>query len=82
MNGDGVQNVSFVTAKPSTGTVPGVVYDLIQGTSIELTNGTTGNIHWLYNYDAQRKWDDKYYYQPIPTSQIVLNPALTQSPGW
>ncbi len=82
MNGDGVLNVAFVTAKPSTGTITGVVYDVIQGTTIELTNGSTGNIHWLFNYDKQRTWNDKYYYQPIPTSQIVLNPALTQSPGW
>ncbi|WP_026769878.1 RagB/SusD family nutrient uptake outer membrane protein [Asinibacterium sp. OR53] len=81
MNGDGVLNVSFVTAAPSS-KQPGVVYDLVAGSTISLTNGSSGNIHWLYNMDSQRKWNDKYYYQPIPTSQIVLNPALTQSPGW
>lgn len=81
LNGDGVLNVSFVTAKPSS-QITGVVYDVIASNTIELTNGNTGNIHWLYNYDNQRIWKDKYYYQPIPTSQIVLNPALTQSPGW
>lgn len=81
MNNDGVPNVAFVTAKPST-QVKGVIYDIISGSTIELTNGTTGNIHWLYNYDVQRTWNDKYYYQPIPTSEIVLNPKLTQSPGW
>jgi hypothetical protein len=81
MNGDGVLNVAFVTAKPST-QVPGVVYDVISSSTIELTGDVTGNIHWLFNYDKQRTWNDKYYYQPIPTSEIVLNPALTQSPGW
>lgn len=82
MNGDGVLNVEFVASKYTGTTIPGVTYDIVKSASIELSDGDKGNIHWLYNYDAQRKWDDKYYYQPIPTSQIVLNPALTQSPGW
>lgn len=81
MNGDGVPNVAFVNTVPSK-PVPGVIYYLIAGSFVSLTNGTSGNIHWLVNYDADRKWDDKYYYNPIPTSQIVLNPKLTQSPGW
>jgi len=81
MNGDGVLNVSFVTATPAT-KVPGIVYDLVSGATIKLTSGTTGNIHWLYNLDNQRKWNDKFYYQPIPTSQLVLNSRLEQSPGW
>ncbi|MBO9618078.1 MAG: RagB/SusD family nutrient uptake outer membrane protein [Niabella sp.] len=81
MNGDGVLNVSFVTTAPAT-KVPGVVYDVVSGSTIKLTNGSSGNIYWLYNLDKQRTWNDKYYYQPIPTSQLVLNPALKQSPGW
>lgn len=28
------------------------------------------------------KWDDKYYYQPIPFQELELNKDLTQSPGW
>ncbi|MDC8025895.1 RagB/SusD family nutrient uptake outer membrane protein [Elizabethkingia anophelis] len=26
--------------------------------------------------------DPKYYYLPIPASQLILNPKLKQSPGW
>ena len=81
MNGDGVKNVSFVTAPPAN-PVPGVSYYLINGSFVSLTNGNSGNIHWLVNYDATRKWNDKFYFNPIPTNQLVLNPKLTQSPGW
>jgi hypothetical protein len=80
-NGDGVLNVNFVSTVP-TPTVKGVFYYLVPVTSANLTNGTYGNIHWLINYDATRKWDDKYYYYPIPTSELVLNPKLKQNPGW
>jgi len=81
MNGDGVLNVSFVTANPAS-PIKGVIYYLINGTVVKLTNGTYGNIHWLANYDNQRQWDDKFYYYPIPTNELVLNPNLKQTPGW
>ena len=29
-----------------------------------------------------RQWDDKYYFYPIPQTEIKKNPALTQNPGW
>ena len=31
---------------------------------------------------ATRQWDDKYYFYPIPQSEIKKNPNLTQNPGW
>lgn len=81
MNGDGVLNVSFVSKAPSN-PIPGVSYYVISGNFVNLTNGTYGNVHWLVNYDTDRKWNDKYYYYPIPTSELVLNPKLEQTPGW
>lgn len=80
-NGDGVKNVDFVSAAP-TPTIPGVFYYLVPVTAVNLTGGTSGNIHWLLNYDTQRAWSDKYYYYPIPTSELVLNSNLKQNPGW
>src|SRR5258708_967779 len=80
MNGDGVLNVSFVTAAPASGAIPGGYYYTINGTFVKLTQGAQGNIIWLAN--ATRVWDDKMYYYPIPTSEIVLNPNLKQNPGW
>ena len=29
-----------------------------------------------------RQWDDKYYFFPIPQTEIKKNPALGQNPGW
>ena len=31
---------------------------------------------------VQRQWDDKYYFYPIPQSEIKKNPKLTQNQGW
>jgi hypothetical protein len=80
MNGDGVLNVSFVSTTPTSGTIPGVYYDIIDNKTISLSQGTYGNIQWLIN--TPRVWNDKMYYDPIPTSEIVLNPNLVQNPGW
>ena len=32
--------------------------------------------------DGVRPWDDKRYYYPIPLNEMLLNPQLTQNPGW
>ena len=29
-----------------------------------------------------RQWDDKYYFYPIPQSELKKNPTLTQNAGW
>ena len=31
---------------------------------------------------ASREFDKKYYFYPIPSSELSLNPQLTQNPGW
>lgn len=31
---------------------------------------------------VSRQWDDKYYFYPIPQSEIKKNPKLTQNEGW
>ena len=31
---------------------------------------------------VDRVWNDKYYLEPIPAGQILLDPNLTQNPGW
>jgi hypothetical protein len=80
MNGDGVLNVAFVNATPTTGVVKGVYYDIIDNNTIKLTQGTFGNIIWLAN--TPRVWNDKMYYDPIPNSEIVINPNLKQNSGW
>lgn len=80
MNGDGVLDVSFVTATPTSGTIKGVAYYLIDNKLVKLTQGTTGTLTWLAS--TPRIWDDKYYLKPIATADIVLNHHLGQNPGW
>jgi hypothetical protein len=80
MNGDGVLNVEFVSSTPTSGAISGVYYDIIDNKTIELSQGTYGNIVWLFN--TPRVWNDKMYYNPIPTSELVLNPNLVQNSGW
>lgn len=48
-------------------------------------NGTmTEGYMFLFNDPkAEGKgWDDKYYLYQVPTDEFVLNPDLTQNPGW
>lgn len=80
MNGDGVLDVSFVTSTPTSGTIKGVAYYLIDNNLVKLTQGDHGNLNWLAS--TPRVWNDKFYLSPIATADIVLNHNLTQNPGW
>ena len=31
---------------------------------------------------VNRQWDEKYYFYPIPQTELKKNPNLTQNPGW
>lgn len=46
--------------------------------------GMTQGYRYLYNDPVKdgKGWLDKYYLYQVPTSEITLNPALTQNPGW
>jgi len=79
LNEDTKPDVSFVAQVPSP-TVPGVVYVKIDNNAIKLSEGTKGHLLWQTNQTKQ--WDDYKYYYPIPFNEIVLNPNLTQNPGW
>ncbi len=34
------------------------------------------------SFGGSREWNNRYYFYPIPSGQIALNPELTQNPGW
>lgn len=34
------------------------------------------------SYKGIRKYESKFYHYPVPTGQILLNPELSQNPGW
>lgn len=45
-----------------------------------LSGNTKGELTWLNN--IPRVWEDKHYLYPIPDLDIIMNPNLTQNPGW
>ena len=50
------------------------------------TASTTASGGWIYTaaspLDQGGGWIDTYYLMMVPTNEIVLNPALSQNPGY
>ncbi len=60
--------------------VPGRQY--IQIGEVVLENGVNGG-NIITNPTVQKTWDEnKDYLYPIPTQERILNPNLSQNPGW
>ena len=43
---------------------------------------TIGSDLKLTRSTVTRQWDDKYYFYPIPQTELKKNPNLTQNQGW
>ena len=57
------------------------VADYPSGVTFETTSGTTyRNVKSLFT--TAPNWQDKYYLEPIPTQEMVINPKLVQTQGW
>lgn len=91
MTGDGIPDLVLLAASESIPEVResnslGVVLRYYragtfgQDVSVFLTEGTKGTVGIVENPGTFV--DPKYYYRPIPQSQIMLNPNLTQIFGW
>jgi hypothetical protein len=51
------------------------------GVTFDATTGTTfRNVKSLFA--APPAWQDKFYLEPIPTQEMVINPKLVQTTGW
>jgi len=50
------------------------------GISLSGADGKSGYIEFITS--KNRKWQDKFYYTPIPRRQTLLNESLIQPPGW
>lgn len=50
-------------------------------TEMKLTQNADGTITYTRN-EVSRTWDDKMYFFPIPQTEIMKNPNLTQNEGW
>lgn len=78
MDGDGKGDVCFVEQTPNKPEA-GVSYRVL-GDDFALADGRSGYIRCYIR--MTRKWDDKKYVRPIPTTALNDNPALGQNPGW
>ncbi len=47
---------------------------------VYLENGTSGNVQTIN--ERGTFIEPKYYYRPIPSTQVIINPNLTQNFGW
>lgn len=80
LNDDGRMDLSVVDTEPPAGEkVPGVVY-VVLGSTYRLSDGNSGNLE--FGFSQGRKWYDKKYLRPIPTSALNVNPDLGQNPDW
>lgn len=51
--------------------------------NIDVMKITNNGDSYAYNRETvTRMWDDKMYLFPIPRTEIMKNPNLTQNPGW
>jgi hypothetical protein len=50
-------------------------------TEMKLTKNDDGTITYTRNV-VNRTWNEKMYLFPIPQSERMKNPNLTQNPGW
>ena len=60
----------------------------LYNTETGYSDGATGTMKegYLYLFNDPLKegkgWLEKYYLYQVPTTEILLNPALEQNPGW
>ncbi len=62
-----------------------VNYEAIQKDGQASAENNSVGSGWIYTYESpltKGGWLDTYYLMMVPTSQIVLNPQLTQNPGY
>ena len=62
-----------------------VDYTKIQQEGQAVSSDNSAGSGWIYTYPSPLTsggWLDTYYLMMVPTDQIVLNPKLTQNPGY
>lgn len=79
-NGDGKTDFTLVTSIPNPRDPAAGTYKVV-GTDFALTQGTKGNVV-VYPNLVKTFDDNKNYYFPLPTQELLLNTNLKQNPGW
>lgn len=82
MNGDGQYDVYFTKQPKYSGEYKSLLVTLGKTQTVqELPDDPNGGYIYFYN-ETSRTWNDNMYLYPIPSQVIVMNPNLTQNPGW
>jgi hypothetical protein len=89
VTGDGTPDIAILNSPTETGPIAAlpnkdslIKYYLSDG-GFYLTEGDHGFIGMNSDISLPKSFiEPKYYYYPIPNSAIVVNPNLTQPPGW
>ena len=85
MNGDGVMDVYFTEksaddVSAEDGKIAAYLNE--NQTMKKLEDDPKGGYVMYYAYGDRRVWNDNMYLYPIPTQVGIMNPNLTQNPGW
>lgn len=56
------------------------VYNATYGNKLSIAGGSA--FGYVQYFPAATGWNDMYYLEPIPLQELVVNPQLTQNPGW
>lgn len=80
LNEDGAPDVYFHLNAAPANPVPGVFYLSVSADPRVLSEGNSGEIVWMRN--IPRAWEEKNYLYPISLTDLTINPALGQNPGW
>lgn len=86
LNEDGVLDVCFTNQEEVSNPISGVTYVVVSEMKAgkvnpqRLSENTKGEIIWLNN--IPRVWENKLYLYPIPEMDRIMNPNLSQNPGW
>ncbi len=89
VTGDGIEDIAILNSPSETGpidTLPNkdalIKYYISDG-AFYLTEGDKGFIAMSGDIVQPKSFPEpKYYYSPVPQSATVVNPNLTQPPGW
>ncbi len=50
------------------------------GNALTIDGGAA--VGYVRFFAAATGWNDKFYLEPVPTQEMVINPSLKQAPGW
>lgn len=89
VTGDGQPDYALVKTQADADAIPAedkekykLTVEILDGNTYSLTEGDKGYIRMISQINAWDFIEPKYYYSPIATGDIVLNPNLVQNKYW